>query len=36
VHRARIMQKLDLSSQRELIRFALTRGILSNEESLPD
>ena len=29
VHRARIMQKLDISSPRELIRFALQRGILT-------
>ncbi|HLJ57814.1 MAG TPA: response regulator transcription factor [Chthonomonadaceae bacterium] len=32
VHRARIMQKLDLSSQRELIRFALDRGLLARDE----
>jgi DNA-binding NarL/FixJ family response regulator len=36
VHRARIMQKLDLSSQRELIRFALQRGILTQDEPMPD
>jgi len=36
VHRARIMQKLDLSSQRHLIRFALQRGILSEEDPDPD
>jgi two-component system response regulator NreC len=33
VHRARIMQKLDLSSQRDLIRFALDRGILTGSDS---
>jgi len=33
VHRARIMQKLDISSPRELIRFALQRGILTKEDS---
>src|SRR5258708_6076515 len=32
VHRARIMQKLDISSPRELIRFALQRGILTGED----
>jgi DNA-binding NarL/FixJ family response regulator len=31
VHRARIMQKLDLSSTRELIQFALQRGMLTVE-----
>ncbi len=33
VHRARIMQKLDISSPRELIRFALQRGILMKEDA---
>ena len=32
VHRARIMQKLDISSPRELIRFALQRGILTKDD----
>lgn len=32
VHRTRIMQKLDLRNQTELIRFALRRGILAMEE----
>jgi two-component system response regulator NreC len=32
VHRNRIMQKLDLASPRELIRFALKRGILTAED----
>ena len=32
VHRARIMQKLDISSPRELIRFALQRGILTDDD----
>lgn len=32
VHRNRIMQKLDLSSPRELIRFALKRGLLTDDD----
>jgi len=32
VHRARIMQKLDISSPSELIRFALQRGILTEDD----
>ncbi len=32
VHRARIMQKLGISSSRELIRIALKRGILTEDE----
>ena len=32
VHRARIMQKLDIASPRELIRFALQRGILTKDD----
>ena len=31
IHRANMMQKLGLSNQTELIRYALKRGILSNE-----
>jgi DNA-binding NarL/FixJ family response regulator len=31
-HRAHLMQKLGLKNQTELIRFALKRGILSNED----
>ena len=36
VHRARIMQKLDLSSPRDIIRFALKRGILTPEDPDPN
>lgn len=34
VHRARILQKLGLQNQAELIRFAIQRGILTLEESI--
>jgi len=36
VHRARIMQKLDLSSTRDLIRYALQRGVLSQDDLDPN